>query len=523
MYATSRQRRRHAAVLDTEVPGLSPAEEKALRITNYFETGNRGALGFERLAGNFDGQGISFGVMQWNIGSGTLQPLLLELARKHPDRFDAVFGPHAAPLRALLERGVKAEQLRWAVSIDAGGRAVVEPWKTYFQRLGADPAFQAVQLRRIRTEMDQAIALARKYGLRTERGLAFMFDVVTQHGPGWDRVKGRGSEIERRRSEEERRRGGPLGERELLLLIAAVIAESVNPKWREVVRQRRLAIANGRGTYGRTPIDLDGTFGLSDVAWTAGAAAIAPSAPVTSTPVPVSPAASESPVLSPLAGVTRPLRNDGRMRKGQLFGIVVHTTGTTPALSSRRDGGGRPALEYALDYFLQARKGFPHYVIDYDGAIHATCDERREAWHAGWPAGIFAPPWQPPGWWSRVWASWGAKTPRDLLPPGARSPNAAHLGIEILAQANDRYTDAQIVSLARLVVDIERRQDLHIPSAPSPSLLGHEDMMPVEGPTGRADRGGGWDPGAHRVNPRFSWARLWTEIGAVRSTPRRAA
>jgi hypothetical protein len=43
----------------------------ALEITAGFEGG-----GFDNVAGNFDGQGISAGILQWNLGQGTLQPLL---------------------------------------------------------------------------------------------------------------------------------------------------------------------------------------------------------------------------------------------------------------------------------------------------------------------------------------------------------------------------------------------------------------------------------------------------------------
>src|SRR5262245_35357675 len=58
------------------LPGFTPAEEKALRITTTFETGR--PLNPAGLAGNFDGQGLSFGMLQWNIGTGSLQPLLRE-------------------------------------------------------------------------------------------------------------------------------------------------------------------------------------------------------------------------------------------------------------------------------------------------------------------------------------------------------------------------------------------------------------------------------------------------------------
>src|SRR5262249_18279808 len=46
-------------------------------------------------------------------------------------------------------------------------------------------------------------------------------------------------------------------------------------------------------------------------------------------------------------------------------------------------------------------------------------------------------------------------------------------------------------------------------------LCGHEDVEPLR----RSNTGGGWDPGAHRTNPTFSWTQLWSRIQAVGGTP----
>jgi hypothetical protein len=55
---------------------LQEVKAKALTITSFFE-------GW--LAGNFDGQGMSYGYLQWNFGSGTLQPLFLRLFNEFPE------------------------------------------------------------------------------------------------------------------------------------------------------------------------------------------------------------------------------------------------------------------------------------------------------------------------------------------------------------------------------------------------------------------------------------------------------
>lgn len=214
----------------------------------------------------------------------------------------------------------------------------------------------------------------------------------------------------------------------------------------------------------------------------------------------------------------------GRPRKQVKIGaIVVHTTGSGLAAKAEknRKGAGRgctTALDCGLEYYgPNGSGGFPHYLIGYDGAIYATCSEDRIAYHAGWVKeiggrGAWKPGrWSPPPWWAKVWGA--DKTPLDLLPPGAAGPNIRSIGVELLGAAGDgEYTEAQYRSLARLVVDVDRRHGIGIDRAPSPKLLGHEDLNPLTGQYGRANADGGWDPGAHRragVTPRFSWARLW--------------
>jgi hypothetical protein len=220
------------------------------------------------------------------------------------------------------------------------------------------------------------------------------------------------------------------------------------------------------------------------------------------------PAAPPQPMLSSLARRPAQLRRGGARPRGvTVRGVCVHTTGGGPA---RRAPQRRTTpLQLALNYYLRGNGGFPHYVIDYDGTIHATCDEREVASHAGW-AGIGGrsrwASWTAPAWWSRVWSRFGKRTPADLVPPPARSPNDIFIGIELLADTSGYgFTPAQYRSLADLIVDITRRHGIRLTGAPSPELLGHEDVDPIS----RQVPAGGWDPGAHRADPRFSWATLW--------------
>ena len=248
------------------LPGFSPPEEKALRITTMFETGR--PLNFGGLTGNFDNQGLSFGLLQWNIGTGSLQPLLREFATRFPGKVQAIFGPDAPRFFDILQpHRSLPEQMQFARSInDASQRHIVEPWRTYFARLAADPDFRQIQLRHVRWLMDVAKTFARRLGLRSERGLALMLDNVTQNGAGWLKPN-RAALIQQRKAEQERQTGRPLTERQFLAVIANVVADTVNPRWSEDVRRRRMMIVNGTGVVHGTPMDLARQFGLTDQPW----------------------------------------------------------------------------------------------------------------------------------------------------------------------------------------------------------------------------------------------------------------
>jgi hypothetical protein len=226
-------------------------------------------------------------------------------------------------------------------------------------------------------------------------------------------------------------------------------------------------------------------------------------------------AASSAAMTSPLAiRSPRGWRTSGGKRKKPVWGIVVHTTGSGPAAMAGKPNrwNCKSAIDCALAlYGTGGMEGFPHYVIGYDGTIYAVAPENYVAWHAGWTketGGRAAwARWSAPRWWSRVWGS--GRTPLDLIPNDAGSPNTRHIGIELLGGPSGwGFTEAQYRSLARLVTDIEKRNRLNLGEPPNPRLLGHEDVNPLTTKGGRADAHGGWDPGAHREPSRFSWKRL---------------
>lgn len=160
---------------------ITDAELKAIvAMTSQFETGGAGYAG---VSGDFDGMGLSCGVLQWNIGSHSLQPMVLAVGE--------------AEVRARMPTLGGAMWTACSGSTRAG-LAIVRGWQTG-TRLSAlarrelvalmtAPAMKARQDARIRAVARDAEALADAWARarggagRTLREVAFFFDLVTQNG-----------------------------------------------------------------------------------------------------------------------------------------------------------------------------------------------------------------------------------------------------------------------------------------------------------------------------------------------------
>jgi hypothetical protein len=248
-----------------EAAGLSTAERKALEITSTLETGKRG--GFYGLSGNFDGQGLSFGLVNWTIGTGSLQPLLRDFAREQPARWAAIFGGDAGRFLTLITPKSNAairDQHRFAIEeMNAkrtlNGRtlwSIREPWQSRFRKLSEDPAFQQIQIRYVRDLLARAAYFCRYFSLTSERAFAFMFDAVSSHGKWWLTKKIGGVE-KRRQLLRERLAAGKPPELELLLIIAEVLGATSAPRWAEKVRARKRWFVTGQHPRARELAGLE--------------------------------------------------------------------------------------------------------------------------------------------------------------------------------------------------------------------------------------------------------------------------
>lgn len=149
-----------------------PIFDLCVKITSGFEGTDYGTV-----TGNFDGQGISAGILQWNLGQGTLQSYILNSVNLmmydyFPARID------------LLKYITPQEAVRWAKDVvcDASGKMLPQ-WHKSFNRFMLEPSVISAQKKAIDLYFHQAKTICGKLGLSHEnrRGMAFSFDIAVQN------------------------------------------------------------------------------------------------------------------------------------------------------------------------------------------------------------------------------------------------------------------------------------------------------------------------------------------------------
>jgi hypothetical protein len=162
------------------VPATDEEIALVVSVTGAFESSGDP---YVAVSGDFDGMGISCGVLQWNIGSHSLQPLVQAVGQ---DLVRHAMPNYGADLWAACN--APAEQ----------GRAIVRAWQTQttlsaavveeLRRLLDSPEMRRVQFARIGATAQRADVLARDWAQargqakRTLQELVWFFDVLTQNG-----------------------------------------------------------------------------------------------------------------------------------------------------------------------------------------------------------------------------------------------------------------------------------------------------------------------------------------------------
>ena len=238
-------------------------DHQCLALTGAFETNQPPPDCFAGLSGDFDGQGLSFGVAQWNIGQGSLQPLLAEMNENHPHLLEQVFGSNYPTLLAILGKSLD-EQLAWARSIqDPQEHVVLQPWREQFKTLGRLQEFQDIEVKHAAGLFEEALAMCMEYGVSSQRAAALMFDIKVQNGGIKNSVKPLILSDFQQLEQPATEAGNFPTEVARLRIIAARAAASAKPEWIADVQSRKLTIANGQGIVHGNRYDLEAQFGIS--------------------------------------------------------------------------------------------------------------------------------------------------------------------------------------------------------------------------------------------------------------------
>lgn len=209
--------------------------ERCMSITAEFE-----GHGFGLLQGNFDGAGLTWGLIGFTLSNGEIQKLLAEAEAVVPGTLDRVLGPLAAEWRTQTARPL-AQQVAWADGLSSGAdKATVPPvWKSAFARLGDEPVVKRLQLQRAYDAyFVPAAATARKLRLGSELGVALCFDCHVQNGSSRVQAVAELAPL-----------AAQLSDAQMRQRLAQRVADLSAPRWREDVRGRKTTIASGGGLF----------------------------------------------------------------------------------------------------------------------------------------------------------------------------------------------------------------------------------------------------------------------------------
>lgn len=218
-------------------------KEKILKLTSIFETsGNWGAV-----AGNFDGQILSYGPLQWNLGQKTLQRILKLIPK---DVLTKYLGNDFVD--ALYNNTIESFVIKNVLSVD--GR-VKKEWTKKFNDLAKEQVVKDIFILGAENYFKKAKSLCEALGFETERGLALCFDTAVQNGaPRKDHINEYNKRLAQTKLSQEW---------EKLKLFATVVADLANPRWRNNVLNRKLSIALGGGTVAGFTFNLEKDFDIS--------------------------------------------------------------------------------------------------------------------------------------------------------------------------------------------------------------------------------------------------------------------
>ena len=173
-----------------DLPPIVPrnALERAIAVTAAFETSGDPYL---QVTGNFDGAGLSFGPIQVNFKTGTLQELFRRFTVRDEARLARCFGALWPQWQEVLRLPSRVRQVAWADGLSRGSnKAGFETgWRNALRAVGSEQAFREETLQYAYDVYGRKLIVAlswldgaRPLRIRNLRCLAALYDLCVQQG-----------------------------------------------------------------------------------------------------------------------------------------------------------------------------------------------------------------------------------------------------------------------------------------------------------------------------------------------------
>lgn len=196
-------------------PALNLTARRSLAIALSISGSFEGSDGWANISNDFDGMGLSAGLLNQTLGTSSLQPLLAEMEHSYPAEFAASFSPaHYKSILSMIETWKKATSWRpknlgltlnnisdrdaesieiattpadysvlWArKNLYNSDGSFIPSWKKEIQNLLTRPEYISLQIEAARQYHKQALQYVDRVEISDLRTYLLMFDIVTQNG-----------------------------------------------------------------------------------------------------------------------------------------------------------------------------------------------------------------------------------------------------------------------------------------------------------------------------------------------------
>ncbi len=211
----------------------------AMNVSGSFE----GSDGWQNLTNNFDGMGLSFGLFNQTLGTGSLEPMFEKMRLNaytqmqqsfSTNNFNSVLGM----LSNWKQKASTSQAVTWAVNNLYNGNSFKSDWASQLRALAITPYYRSLQVENAVKYHDKAINYMIKFGTSELRSYLFFFDIVVQNGSVPTAVV---NSLTNKFSK------SIYSETQKLNEILAGLLPYVNSMWRTDVSNRKLSIINQKG------------------------------------------------------------------------------------------------------------------------------------------------------------------------------------------------------------------------------------------------------------------------------------